>query len=133
MNIIHPNNDIVIGIPVYNVNNINNININNNESPTIYKWSKVLFQWFLVPLEIPSAALHLTLCMGFFGTFGNPITPMIEGISYTDMYHNDQFEKAISFFTTFIFGVVHAFSAIFTCCGCCGIVCSPVNGLTVLN
>jgi hypothetical protein len=121
MNRIHPfsqNDGVVIGTPVADL--------------SLYLWSKRVLRWALVPLEIPSAAIHLSLCMGCFGTFGNPITPIIENVPYDELY-GDRIEKMFSFFTSSVIGVVHGLSAIFTCCGCCGVLCSPSNGLTFVT
>lgn len=108
---------IVIGTPIYPHN-------------AVRRCSNRLLLWCLVPLEIPFSVLHLVTCMGCCGTYGNPITPLIEGIPY-DAFYTDRYEKAASCLTSAIYGLIHGTAAAFTCCGCCGMSFSPAESCNI--
>lgn len=108
---------IVIGVPVYPNNSIR-------------RCSHRLLLWCLIPLEIPASVIHLVSCMGCCGKFGNPITPLIQEIPY-DIFYTDRFEKAVSCFTSAIYGLIHCAAAACTCCGCLGMSFSPAESLNI--
>jgi hypothetical protein len=105
---------VAVGVPVYR-NHIHNC-------------SKRLLLWSLIPFEIPSGCLHLALCMGFCGKFGNPVTPIIENIPY-EVFYAGRFERTFSFFTSTVYGLVHCCIASVTCCGCLGVFYTPATAL----
>lgn len=90
----------------------------------IQRCSLRLALWILVPLEIPSGCAHLIICMGCCGKYGNPLTPFIEEVPY-EVFYTNKFEKTFAWFTSIIYGFYHTLGTIFTCCGCCGMSCSP--------
>lgn len=122
---------VVIGVP-YIVTGVPVAAPKGRVKKELKAWAKRMCRWALVPLEIPSAYLHLGCCMGCCGAFGNPITPVIEDEPY-DVVYPDRMSKGMSFLSSGIIGIIHGCGCLFTCAGCCGLACDPKDGGTMVK
>lgn len=97
------------------------------------KWATNVTKWFVgVPAEFACAYGHVAMCFGCCGRFGNPVTPILEEVPYDDMY-NDKFTTSMSFFMSGIMSILRMLCCICTMAGCCGIVCSPKDGASIVK
>lgn len=120
---------------------INDHNMNVIKKPT--KWSKAKrffkkwginsAKWFIgVPAEITCAYAHVAICFGCLGRIGNPVTPILEEVPY-DVLYSDKMDKGMSFFTSGIMAILRGLCCIFTLAGCCGLACSPKDGISMVK
>lgn len=88
--------------------------------------------WTLVPIELISACFHISACCGCCGTFGNPITPVIDGTSYIEDYP-DTASKCSSGLLSGCMGTIRSCCCLITCSGCFCLVCSPREGISLVK
>lgn len=96
-------------------------------------WAKRLGKWtVVVPGEMIFAYTHTAMCCGCCGSFGNPMTPILEEKTYAETFPDKDARGFAGIMSGFM-SMIRMGCCFLTCAGCCGLACTPRDGISMVK
>ena len=96
-------------------------------------WAKRLGKWtVVVPGEMIFAYTHTAMCCGCCGSFGNPMTPILEEETYAETFPDKDARGFAGIMSGFM-SMIRMGCCFLTCAGCCGLACTPRDGISMVK